>query len=142
MKESCIYKISIEMIRLTISPNYMEKKSIKFWSNTESPQTNLSYDKNFEEINQIINPKVDQEILDYGCCSGELTLRFKEKGYKIEACDVNHKTIKKTKELGIKCYSTKKFLRIKKKFNIIYISNAYSCILYSFIQKKEELSKF
>lgn len=116
------------MLLETLSPNYAKKIANEFWNNCRLTHSDMSEDMfkyYYEQIKNTIGPSKNNSILDYGCGFGEISWFFSKDGYNIECCDISSYCVERAKKLGLTSYLCSELINSSKKYDIIFINNAF-----------------
>jgi len=110
------------------SPRYSEYVTSKYWNNTTKTHSDISdnaFNFYYEEIRKFISPENNEDILDYGCGSAEISFLFQRNGYRIDCCDISNNLVEKAKKVGLNAYHCNEILNDNKKYNKIFMNNAF-----------------
>ncbi len=128
----------IKLILIGISKKYHHKVCKNYWISQVNWKNKIP-DTHFNEIRNVIKPKKNETILDFGCGAGEFASKFFKSGFKITCCDFSETMIKKVKKSGIECKLCDDILNEKVKFDKIYMNDGFFYIYPS--DRKDFLKK-
>jgi 2-polyprenyl-3-methyl-5-hydroxy-6-metoxy-1,4-benzoquinol methylase len=114
---------------ITISPSFAMNSARKYWISTSKTHGNLNEEEfnfYFLKLKEILSPRKNEKILDFGGGNGEIAYRFKLEGFNIEHYDISLKMREKAKTLyGLYSLSDEELPNRKYYYDKILVNNVF-----------------
>ncbi len=130
----------IKLANLSYSPSFAEKIANEYWQKTTVTHGDMSdaqFDFYYRELKKILNPEINDIILDYGGGNGEIAWRFKRDGYKIDHYDLSRVMRENARKVYFLNSLEENELEVKKGYyDKILVNN---CFFYFHLKKHNEV---